>query len=110
MKKLGLVLLIAMTFISCSSDDCKQLALSERVSSQRSSLVTICHDGNTMQVNQNALQGHLNHGDSLGGCDVLSNGGLEFSDGEIVEIDCGFELPFMNTAEDGSVWFFSEPN
>jgi len=34
--------------------------------------VEICHNGRTICVSQNAVQAHLNHGDSLGSCD-LSN-------------------------------------
>lgn len=29
----------------------------------------VCHNGNTIYVNQNAVQAHLNHGDVLGTCD-----------------------------------------
>src|SRR5262245_45630749 len=32
--------------------------------------VTICHKGHTISVSKNALQAHLNHGDTLGPCDV----------------------------------------
>tara|TARA_R110000822_G_scaffold227017_1_gene359688 strand:- start:64856 stop:65470 length:615 start_codon:yes stop_codon:yes gene_type:complete len=30
--------------------------------------VTLCHNNNTLSVNSNAVQAHLNHGDSLGEC------------------------------------------
>ena len=29
---------------------------------------TICHEGGTVTVEENALPGHLSHGDSLGAC------------------------------------------
>ncbi|MDM8558967.1 choice-of-anchor D domain-containing protein [Candidatus Parabeggiatoa sp. HSG14] len=32
--------------------------------------VTLCHNGNTLNVSQNALQDHLNHGDVEGACDT----------------------------------------
>lgn len=31
-------------------------------------LVTICHNGNTIQVDESAVDAHLNHGDTLGPC------------------------------------------
>lgn len=31
-------------------------------------MVTVCHMGETTQVNINSLQAHLNHGDTLGAC------------------------------------------
>ena len=31
--------------------------------------VTICHNGNTIQVDDNAVQAHLNHGDTEGACE-----------------------------------------
>ncbi len=31
--------------------------------------VTLCHNGNTITVSQNAAQAHLDHGDQLGSCD-----------------------------------------
>ncbi len=30
--------------------------------------VTVCHKGKNLEVNANALNGHLGHGDTLGGC------------------------------------------
>lgn len=35
---------------------------------QGNNTVTVCHNGNTIQVNANAVQAHLNHGDQLGAC------------------------------------------
>jgi hypothetical protein len=35
---------------------------------QAQNKVTLCHNGNTIQVNQNAVNAHLNHGDQLGPC------------------------------------------
>jgi Na+/glutamate symporter len=32
--------------------------------------VTICHKGQTLTVSKSALNAHLNHGDTLGPCDV----------------------------------------
>ena len=32
--------------------------------------VTICHKGQTLEVPKQALQAHLNHGDTLGPCSV----------------------------------------
>jgi hypothetical protein len=30
--------------------------------------VTICHNGNTIEVSESALEAHLNHGDTQGAC------------------------------------------
>jgi hypothetical protein len=35
--------------------------------------VTICHKGQTLEVAEPAVQAHLNHGDSLGPCNVTPN-------------------------------------
>ncbi len=35
--------------------------------------VTICHKGHTLEVAEPAVQAHLNHGDSLGPCNVTPN-------------------------------------
>jgi Ni/Co efflux regulator RcnB len=32
--------------------------------------VTICHRGHTISVSKSALQAHLNHGDTIGPCEV----------------------------------------
>src|SRR5688572_13596591 len=32
--------------------------------------VTICHRGHTLSIPKSALQAHLNHGDTLGSCEV----------------------------------------
>jgi hypothetical protein len=32
--------------------------------------VSICHKGNTLEVDESALQAHLNHGDTMGPCQI----------------------------------------
>lgn len=32
--------------------------------------VSVCHKGHTLSISRNALQAHLNHGDTLGPCNV----------------------------------------
>lgn len=32
--------------------------------------VTICHKGQTLELPEGAIQAHLNHGDTLGPCEV----------------------------------------
>ena len=118
MKKLLLVLLLATAgfFTSCS-DDCTQDALSTKMTSgysKSSGKVTVCHvlpNGNTqtISINQDDLQFHLDHGDSEGECPTLSDGGLHFSDGNIVEIDCSYELPFIHVNDNGEQWLFESP-
>ncbi len=34
--------------------------------------VTICHNGNTITIDDSALQAHLNHGDTIGGCPIIT--------------------------------------
>ncbi len=31
--------------------------------------LTICHKGETIEINESALQAHLNHGDAVGPCE-----------------------------------------
>ena len=33
--------------------------------------VTVCHNGNSIEISVNALQSHLNHGDYQGSCNTL---------------------------------------
>ena len=91
MKKVLLVLL-AVTLFNCSKDECiEEYSVREVVSNNRvaSDKVTVCHDGNTLEVNQNALQGHLEHGDTLGACDTLSD--PVFVRPNVVAADCGYD-------------------
>ncbi|CAH8293345.1 endonuclease I [Mariniflexile fucanivorans] len=41
--------------------------------------VEMCHNGRSICVSQNAVQAHLNHGDTLGACNDSENGDLSFS-------------------------------
>ena len=112
-----LVLVLAAVFLlvtttGCSERECFKEALSTQVSPAhqlRGDKVTVCHNGEDLEVNVNALQAHLDHGDTEGSCDVLSDGGLEFRDGEIVRVECDFELPAIHQREDGSQWLFEQP-
>jgi len=113
MKKILLILLVAISF-SCSKDDCKQEAYCEKLTegatvAMKTTMVTLCHNGNTITVNQNAVQTHLNHGDTLGECETLSDGGLVFRDGENVEIDCKYNLPFIHVKDNGEQWYYGDP-
>lgn len=56
MKKLALIIVLAFLFVGGRS-------------AEQNQKVTICHNGNTIQVDDNALQAHLNHGDSEGACE-----------------------------------------
>ena len=90
----------ALTILSCEKEDCMQEALcvkmtsgSEARSNQtKSNDVAVCHNGSTIYVSENAVQSHLDHGDTLGECPTLSDGELVFRDGEIVEIKGNFTL------------------
>ena len=119
MKKYFLLLLLVCTFAitSCEKDGCTQPALCTLVSSQDYGKVTtakgadklyVCHNGQTKHISVNALQAHLNHGDTEGQCQTLSDGGLKFRDGEVVEIDCGYSLPFVHVTENGTQWLYSK--
>lgn len=66
---------VAFDALLCATDSEALLKSSENSSSSSSNdgQVTICHNGNTQQVNENAVQAHLNHGDTLGACGSSSS-------------------------------------
>lgn len=126
MKKV-LLLLLMFSFttltISCE-DDCTQDAYCQLLSSQdygksdsskTTGKTTLCHvtsNGSyqTIEVNDADVQFHLDHGDALGECGTLSSNGLEFKDGEVVEIPCSYELPFIHITENGTQWYYTSPS
>jgi len=126
-----LVLFIGLFTLTSCQDECTQDALCTLVSSEDYgktsntakglTTVQVCHrildnDGvtiigyETLTIDSNALQPHLNHGDVQGECGSLSSDSLEFKDGEVVEIPCSYELPFMHVTANGTQWLYSEPN
>lgn len=123
MKKIIFTLLLlvtAFTFTSCG-DDCTQPALCTLVVQANSTFnlqasvdkVTVCHvTGNgsyqTIEINLEDLSFHLSHGDTEGECPTLSDGGLVFRDGEVVDISCDYSLPFIHTDENGNQWLYTE--
>lgn len=118
MKKVFLVLVLTFLSLSCSNE-CTQTAYSEIVSGSTSKGVStskgagddkvlVCHYGTTLEINENALQTHLSHGDTEGECSVLSDEGLNFSDGHNVEIDCSYTLPFLHVDDNNVTWLFSK--
>ena len=42
----------------------------ENVLSNNKKKITICHNGQTLEISVNALQAHLNHGDCVGDCNT----------------------------------------
>ena len=133
MKKLFFILLLlagsslALMTTSCE-DECTQEAL---CSSTSSALKTnsaksstdwseyscgedkyyVCHNGETLCIGGvEAVQNHLDHGDTLGECQTLSSGGLVFRDGEVVSIPCKYELPLIHVDENGRQWIYTVPN
>jgi len=120
MKRVFILLLLFVTVIACE-DDCTQDALCTLVSSQDygkssdddcdddKSKITICHKGNTIEISCDSWEDHKKHGDTKGECETLSVDGLTFADGEIVSIDCGYELPFVHVTAAGTQWLYSKP-
>lgn len=118
MKKLFLVLVLAFLSLSCNNE-CTQTAYSEIVSGSTAKSastskgagddkILVCHKGSTLEINAGSLQDHLSHGDTEGECSVLSDDGLNFSDGQNVEIDCKYTLPFIHVDDNNVTWLFSE--
>jgi len=112
MKKLFFMLTILLAFtLSCEENDCEQPALCTLLSSSdmgktaENPFIWICHDGYDLKIEKKDLQFHLDHGDLEGKCEVLSDG-LEFKDGHVVKIDCGYELPFIHTTANGTQWLY----
>lgn len=118
MKKLFILLLIGVFAFSCS-DDCEQdakctliqgaTAYKTSSSSKNATRIYVCHNGSNLEIDITSLQEHLDHGDTEGKCDTLSDGGLTFADGEIVQISCEYDLPFMHIKENGEQWFYDNP-
>lgn len=98
------IIIVSLMLISCLGDDnntylhnCECVVTIDSVSttsakfyaydtSSKTNKVTICHVlGNgktkTIEVDENAVQAHLNHGDSLGACDTDSEGDGSEGDG-----------------------------
>jgi hypothetical protein len=115
MKKV-LVLLVSILmlglFVSCQ-DDCTQDAYCQSVSSlsaKSEGKVYVCHNGNTLEIDEKSLQDHLDHGDTEEECQTLSYQGLVYKDGEIVKISCDYKLPFTYTDQNtGKTWIYTEP-
>lgn len=115
MKKILLCALFALVAFSCDKDKCLQEAECTKITNgttgktsheKTSNTVEVCHNGKTLSINESALQSHLDHGDTEGSCTTLSDGGLVFMDGELVEIGCKYDLPFIHVDEDGASWLF----
>lgn len=50
--------------------------------------VTICHNGNTIEVAESAVQAHLDHGDTLGPCEEIIIADVKFIDtNDELEVD-----------------------
>lgn len=119
-----ILVLIGTVFMQSCEDDCTQDAYCQLISTQdygksssskTAGKTTLCHvtgSGNyqTIEVNNQAVQSHLDHGDTLGECGTLSTNELGFRDGEIVEIPCSYELPFLHTTENGTQWYYTSPS
>jgi hypothetical protein len=116
MKRVFILMLFIGLFVSCDKDECLQEAecikltdgTTEKNNQVRleNTFVVVCHNGQNLTINESALQSHLNHGDSEGECESLSDGGLVFADGELVEISCSYNLPFIHVDENGASWLF----
>ena len=99
-------------FTSCDKDDCGQECYVTQVTSGLSrttvTTVQVCHNGQTLNINENALQAHLNHGDTEGPCQALSDGGLVYGNGEWVTIPCKYDLPLLHTdSETGAQYYYT---
>lgn len=114
-----IVLLIGLTMVQSCEDDCTQDAYcallsssdyGKTLSAKGGEKVYVCHNGETLYISVNALQAHLDHGDTEGECSTLSSTGLEFKDGAVVEIPCDYELPFIHVTTNGTQWWYGKPN
>lgn len=120
MKTLLKFTLIALLATSCK-DDCTQYAYCQLISNANygaGDKRTVCHNGSNLSINEKAYinGGHgQTHEDGTscydGECgETLSSNDLEFRQGEIVEIPCEYELPFVHRTPDGKKWFYTKPN
>ena len=110
MKNL-LILCIFTAFLSCDKDECTQQALCTQMNSGlKNDLIEICHYGSTILVDDDSVQSHLDHGDTIGACQTLSNDSLPTYHNEIVEIDCKYDLPFIHVDSNFNYWLYEEIN
>jgi len=53
------------------------------------------------------VTGHTqNNPELIDNCSTLSDGGLVFRDGEVVEIPCKYNLPFIYVDDNGAQWLY----
>lgn len=119
MKKVTflIVAILLVALVSCDKE-CTQDAYCQLISSQdygktasikADDKVFVCHNGITIEILASSLQDHLDHGDTEGECSTLSSTGLEFKDGEVVQIPCDYDLPFVHTTANGTQWWYGKP-
>lgn len=73
-----LIIVAMLLIVACSEKeevcDCSQY----EVTAAKNGKVTVCHDGKTLEIGKNALQAHLDHGDTLGDCSTLGVEDIEY--------------------------------
>jgi len=62
---------LTVTKNGCSDVIVQSIVVSDIASSGKKK-VTVCHNGQSITINKNALQAHLNHGDCVGACDTTA--------------------------------------
>ena len=72
MKKLLLLTMFVQLFIMCGenkedTDDCDCSQYNQKATQ----MIKVCHNGETIEININALDAHLAHGDTEGPCSTL---------------------------------------
>lgn len=53
--------------------------------------VTMCHNGNTIEVDESAVGAHLNHGDTLGSCPPTTIGSVVVESEAKINSDDGIQ-------------------
>lgn len=80
MKHLFTILILLLINISCTKqvEQCDCSRFEKELQSKPNLKITICHNGNTISIDEESWLDHQAHGDTLGECSTLSVDDYEY--------------------------------